>query len=227
MIMSLFQFPKTKHVRKLSPRKFKNYRTYKRYLQAEFSRVCVYCRQPDSSAPNLNFSVDHYRPKSIARFSGLINDYANLYYCCGSCNSRKNDYWPLDESKGPHVVSPCEFAMADHIRFNSTTGVFDFRSKHGEHTIELLQLNDQSLINWRKQTLFLTNKINSDIVVEKKFIVELNDLLTKKKITQQQYDNELKRAEDNIEMLKNSVNSLTGQTPLPPLRKIRLGVKLI
>lgn len=119
--MTVFQYPKSKHKRKLSPRQFKRYQTYKRYLQTEFSRVCVYCRQPDSSAPNLNFGVDHYRPKGIPRFASLICDYANLYYCCGNCNSRKNNDWPFDEKAGPYVVNPCDHEMAAHLRFDAKT----------------------------------------------------------------------------------------------------------
>ena len=69
--MSVFEYPKFQHARVFRPREFKNYRTYKPYLQREFGRACVYCQQPDSSAPNLNFGVDHYRPKGNRR-------------CCGS-----------------------------------------------------------------------------------------------------------------------------------------------
>jgi len=37
-----FQYPTLKHKRTLSPPKFKHPRSYKRYLQTEFARLCVY-----------------------------------------------------------------------------------------------------------------------------------------------------------------------------------------
>lgn len=147
--MSLFLYPKSKHVRKLRPRVFKRYGSYKRYLQTEFARVCVYCRQPDSIAPNLNYGADHYRPKSVPRFASLVCSYSNLYYCCGNCNSRKNDYWPFDETVGPFVVNPCEYEMASHLRFDAVTGKIESRSTHGKHTEELLQLNDPTLVQYQ------------------------------------------------------------------------------
>lgn len=143
----LFHYPKARHVRRFNPGPFRRYGSYKRWLQQEFGRVCVYCREPDSLSRNLNFGVDHYRPQS--RFGHLTCVYANLYYCCGGCNSRKNDDWPVDESKGPYVVNPCEMVMADHLRFEAATGNIESRTPHGLHTIELLQLNERLTVEQR------------------------------------------------------------------------------
>ena len=114
--MSLFHYPKRRQVRALKPPQYKNYSTYKRWLQAEFRRVCVYCRQPDSGAFGLFFTVDHYRPKGLPQFAPLAVTYANLFYCCPACNSRKNNYWPKDEAKGPLIPNPCDHNMAEHLR---------------------------------------------------------------------------------------------------------------
>lgn len=224
--MSLFQYPKSKHRRKLSPQKYKHYRSYKRTLQTEFSRVCVYCRQPDSSAPNLNFGVDHYRPKGIPRFANLVCEYENLYYCCGSCNSRKNDYWPLDEGKGPFVVAPCEHEMAAHLRFDGVTGLVEHRTVEGEHTAELLQLNDAAIVQWRLGTLQTVRLYAKEIERQHRALKAVTRLLREGKMSQAQFDDESERIQESLEGLRRTMQSFTGESPLPPLPQRRFGVPL-
>lgn len=223
----LFQYPKAKYRRRLTPRRFKNYRTYKRYLQTEFARVCVYCRQPDSSAPNLNFSVDHYRPKGIHRFAHLVCDYGNLYYCCGSCNSRKNDYWPLDEKAGPFVVAPCEHEMAAHLRFNSTTGMVEARTPEGKHTEELLQLNDVATVQYRLATLRTVKMYATEIGVQQQLLKDLARLLRQTKITQAEHDSEALSIQQELDDLSRTMQTYSGDLPLPPIRRQRFGMSLV
>lgn len=147
--MTLFHYPKGQHKRQLSPPQYKRYGTYKRWLQAEFRRACVYCRQPDN-APNLNFGADHYRPKGLPAFAHLVAEYPNLFYCCGNCNSRKNRYWPLDETKGPYIPNPCDHDMAKHLRHEA--GEVAAKSPDGQWAIDLLQLNHPELVEHRKST---------------------------------------------------------------------------
>lgn len=223
----LFQYPKAKHRRRLAPRRFKNYKTYKRYLQTEFSRVCVYCRQPDSSAPNLSFSVDHYRPKGIHRFAQLICDYDNLYYCCGSCNSRKSDYWPLDEKIGPFVVAPCEHEMAAHLRFNGTTGIVEARTPEGKHTEELLQLNDTATVQYRLVTLRTVRMYSAEIDEQEKLLNDVARLFRQGKISQDQFDEEMQLIRQELDDLRRTMQTYSGELPLPPLPRQRLGVSLV
>ncbi|CAE6792043.1 hypothetical protein R70006_04898 [Paraburkholderia domus] len=186
--MSLFQYPKSKHVRKFGPPTYKHYQTYKRWLQAEFSRVCVYCRQPDSSSPNLNFGVDHYKPKGDSRFGHLLCSYGNLYYCCGSCNSRKNDDWPTDEKAGPYVVNPCDHEMADHLRFNVKSGRIEPRSSNGTHTEKLLQLNDVESIKYRNNTFVIIRALEAEIARLDAELKESENCLSRGIITQAEHD---------------------------------------
>lgn len=225
--MALFQYPKSKHRRQISPRKYRHYRSYKKTLQAEFSRVCVYCRQPDSSAPNLNFGVDHYRPKGIPRFANLVCTYDNLYYCCGNCNSRKNDYWPLDEKIGPFVVAPCEHEMAAHLRFNGTTGFVECRTVEGEHTAELLQLNDAATVKWRLGTLRTVRMYADEIEEQRSSLKAAARLLREGKISKAQFDEESKCIQGELEELSRTMQSFTGALPLPALPRQRLGVPLL
>lgn len=225
--MALFQYPKSKYRRQLCPRKYKHYRSYKRTLQTEFSRVCVYCRQPDCSAPNLNFGVDHYRPKGIPRFANLVCEYENLYYCCGTCNSRKSDYWPLDEKQGPFVVAPCEHEMATHLRFNGATGLVEYRTVEGEHTVDLLQLNDSAVVQWRLGTLRTVRMYATEIEKQSSLLKAAGRLLREGKISQAQFDDDAKSIQEELEELRRIMQSFTGELTLPSLPKQRLGVSLL
>lgn len=225
--MALFQYPKSKHRRTLSPREYRNYRSYKRTLQAEFSRICVYCRQPDGSAPNLNFGVDHYRPKGIPRFSNLICTYDNLYYCCGSCNSRKNDYWPLDEKKGPLIVAPCEHEMASHLRFNSASGAVEPRTPEGQYTEELLQLNDAATVHYRLSTLRTIRMYLSEIDEHEAEVRFVTRLFRDGRISKVDFDVEMTSISSELTELRSTMHSYTGELPIPSLPKQRLGVVLL
>ena len=224
--MSLFLYPKSKHVRSQRPRVFKRYRTYKRYFQAEFIRLCVYCRQPDSSAPNLNFGADHYRPKSVPRFAAMLCDYRNLYYCCGGCNSRKQDYWPFDEIAGPFVVNPCEYEMASHLRFDVSTGRVEHRSPHGKHTEELLQLNDPTLVQYRLGVLRTVRVLNKEIDEQRKILAAVEKLYKEGALSSSERDFEASELQNEIDILLNTLQSHTGELPLKALRQQKLGIKL-
>jgi uncharacterized protein (TIGR02646 family) len=225
--VTLFQYPKDIHTRKLAPRQFKRYQSYKRYLQHEFVRVCVYCRQPDSSAPNLTFGVDHYKPKGIPRFASLVCTYQNLYYCCGSCNSRKNNDWPADEIAGPYVVNPCDYGMASHLRFDRKTGKVESRTPHGQHTLELLQLNDIAVVEWRRGTLKMLEVLLQEIEELERQLQDLDGLLRKAVITKVQYDADTFSSKQDIADLREMAAGLTGERPLPALKKKRGNVSLL
>lgn len=225
--MTLFHYPKTKHSRQLSPRLFKHYQTYKRFLQTEFFRVCVYCRQPDSSAPNLNFGVDHYKPKGIPRFAHLVCTYDNLYYCCGSCNSRKNNDWPLDENVGPYIVNPCDHEMAAHLRFDKKTGRVEPNTPHGIHTEELLQLNEAATVQYRIGTLTTVRLYSAEIEKLERQLKVIAGLLRSGNLSQNSYNVEALSISQELAMARSTMQAHTGELPLPPLKKQRMGVTLL
>lgn len=225
--MSVFLYPKTLHKRTQKPRLFKRYRSYKRFLQAEFSRLCVYCRQLDSTSPNLNFGVDHYRPKSIPRFNSLLCDYQNLYYCCGQCNSRKNNDWPLDEKAGPYVVNPCEHSMAEHLRFDASTGKIEPRTSFGRHTEFLLQLNDDASVQYRLGVLRIIKTFNNAIKNKEMEIDEVEQWFVDGKIDAIVRDAEILELQLELKGLKHTLHAHNGELPLPPITAARLKVALI
>lgn len=222
----MFLYPKSKHRRALSPTVFKRYRTYKRYLQSEYSRLCVYCRQPDSSAPNLNFGADHYRPKSIPRFDKLICSYANLFYCCGACNSRKTDYWPPDEKLGPYVVNPDDYEMASHLWFDAATGRVEYRSAHGKHTQELLQLNEPATVQYRLNALLTVRILRAEIEAVRNDIARVNKVFQKGAISLFDRDKAVAELQEEVSAVTLALNAQIGLSPLPPLKKQKFGIKL-
>lgn len=215
--MAVYQYPKGKHSRKLLPPQMKRYGSYKRYLQHEFKRICVYCREPDSHSSRLVYQVDHYRPKSLPRFAALENDYANLYYCCGSCNSRKNDYWPADEAVHAWIVNPCEHEMAAHLRFNVATGLVESRTIHGEFTVDLLDLNDETTVQARLHQLRSLKRIlqeRTELLAE---ATELRRQLRAGSISQVQFDDRMGIVNADLAACKLDEEMVTGDLALPAL----------
>lgn len=148
--MNPFAYPKLRHVRTESPPPWRDYRRYKRVLQREFTRQCVYCRRPDVFS-EAAFGVDHYKPKS--RFPTLVGTYANLFYCCSACNSHKREFWPEAEEleNGYFVPNPCDHAMFSHLRYHGSTVAR--KTNAGQCAIEVLDLNDETEIQFRKTIL--------------------------------------------------------------------------
>ena len=224
--MALFQYPKSKHVRQLAPRQFKHYRSYKRFLQREFARVCVYCRQPDSSAPNLNFGVDHYRPKALPQFSDLVCEYSNLYYCCGSCNSRKSNYWPQADSNGPMIIAPCDCVMTDHLRFNASTGRVEPKTHDGTFTAELLQLNDEAVVSFRKSSIYLIRLLSDEVDKLKRELRDVQRELRAGKLSNAEFISQAASIQEDIDLASHTIQKHTGDVPLPDLPTYRFGVQL-
>lgn len=220
--MDLFRYPQAKHQRVFRPRVFKHYGSYKRWLQQEFRRVCVYCREPDSYSTNLNFGVDHYRPQS--RFPTLVCSYENLFYCCGNCNSRKSQDWPADEANGPYVVNPCDHLMASHLRFNAELGTMEARTPWGEHTQKLLQLDDPATVAFRKSCLLNATLCEREIATLNKRLLALRKKLAKHQISQSDHDAAVAEFQADLAATTELLNAVTGATPLPALPRRRMGV---
>jgi uncharacterized protein (TIGR02646 family) len=222
----MFLYPKSRHRRSYTPKLLKNYRRYKQYLQRDFGRTCVYCREPDTLVARPSFGVDHYRPKSIPRFAGLECDYANLYYCCNGCNSRKKAYWPHDEQVGPFVVNPCDFVMGDHLRFNAATARMEPRTQHGQHMVDLLQLNAEELVRYRESWVHLHSLYEREVAENERQKVVLGKQLKGRRMAQADYDEAVITIDSEIAKCKRGLEMLGGTVPLSPLREVRFGVQM-
>lgn len=216
--MTVYQYPKGRHARRLKPPQFKRYGTYKRWLQQEFKRVCVYCRAPDTHAgPALVFQVDHYRPKSLPAFAHLVASYSNLYYCCGNCNSRKTNYWPADERTDPWVVNPCEHDMAAHLRFNGETGRVDARSPYGEWTAELLDLNNEAARQHRQFVLRQLKRLDAQKVALMNEAKSLQNDLRRNTISTADFAVQKAEIDADLQHCHLDAAMLTGDLPARPL----------
>lgn len=165
--MGPFYYPKARHRRGGDPGPYADYKKYKPALRSEFVRKCVYCRVPDLSNVH-TFAVEHYRPKSDARFAHLSTSWPNLFYSCTLCNSYKGTYWPSDdhESEGVFVPNPCDHVMIAHLKFvgldvqpQSAAGTFtkrllrldtDDRTKHRRLVWAAAKQFTRELADWDK-----------------------------------------------------------------------------
>jgi hypothetical protein len=169
--MNPFRYPENRHSRSQKPDSFSDYRRYKPYLRTEFGRQCVYCRMPDGAQGKAAFGVDHYRPAS--RFPDLLCTYANLFYSCNVCNRLKRDFWP-DEQKwtnGLFLPNPCDHLMSEHLQYTGASVLP--ASRAGELAIDLLLLNDESVIGYRE---FILRSIERCLAEEQMILATLLDL---------------------------------------------------
>ncbi len=147
--MKPFHYPENVHTRTQKPLQYNNYKKYKPYLREEFGKACIYCRKPDSLGDLDAFGVDHYRPKK--KYPNLETDYSNLFYSCNTCNRRKGEFWPTHTqvSNGQFVPNPCDYVMHQHLR-SEPNGTVAAHSPAGTWTIDLLRLNEEERLNFRR-----------------------------------------------------------------------------
>lgn len=68
-----------------------DYHNYQNNLSEDFGRLCGYCGKTEKTTFK-GFEIDHLVPVSIAPERKI--DYANLVYCCFTCNRKKAKKWP-------------------------------------------------------------------------------------------------------------------------------------
>jgi len=171
-----FRYPKWKHVRRLQPGPYKNYRSYKTHLREEFHQKYIYCRLPDGLGAT--FGVEHYRPKN--RFPKFEATYSNLFYACNRCNCLKRDYWPSPEDlkKGLFVPNPCDHTMATHLWYKDV--VVEVKDAAGEFTESLLSLNDDELVLYRD---FIVRGIHRAVGEGRKIRATLSEIAKERQLT--------------------------------------------
>lgn len=116
--------------------------------------------------------------------------------------------------------------MAAHLRFNSKTGLVDPKTKDGQYTEELLQLNDEATVKYRLGALKTVQLYDAEIQAHERDLKMLARLLREGKIAQQQFDHEAPLIEQALKDMQHTLQSYTGELPLPPLPRQRLGVPL-
>lgn len=146
-----FKYPTKKHKRTESPPQFSKYRDFKPFLKREFEGKCVYCCKLDLHQDPSAFHTEHYKPKNEKMFPDLETEYTNLFYSCAACNRRKGTYWHEDPKM--RVLNPCDYVMSHHLGFNDNAACF--HTPQGELNVELLSLNNDESLAYRKHQLEL------------------------------------------------------------------------
>lgn len=117
--------------------------------------------------------------------------------------------------------------MAHHLRFNRTSGVVEARTSEGKHTEELLQLNDTATVQYRLGTLRTVRMYSVEISEQEQQLKDVARLFREGKITQKQHNEETQSIQDEIDDLRRTMQTYSGDLPLPPLPQQRLGVTLV
>lgn len=146
MTTNPFRFPDELHQRSQDPDPLPRYEDYKPVLREEFSKKCVYCRDPDTVRGSDGYGVDHYLPKK--HFPHLERHYPNLFYACNTCNRRKGTFVSTADL---FIPNPCDHRMAEHLRFDE--GHVEALTASGRFARELLLLNEPERKRFRTVVL--------------------------------------------------------------------------
>lgn len=145
---------------------YSEYRRYRDgYLRPDFRYRCAYCLthefyflQGDGG------EIDHFRPIHAREhdFSNLKNEYSNLYWTCGQCNSEKGNLWPTqaEYAEGFRFLDPC-FEDHDAHWETHTNGTLTAKTNTGRFTIQFIRLNRQRLIELRRRMSAYQQKVTA------------------------------------------------------------------
>lgn len=110
---------------------------------------CMYCEHNEGGA------IDHFFPKQQYPSRAFVWD--NYLWACANCNSNlKRDHDPGEAGK--ELVDPTDPATqpADHLLLLPTTGRFEGRTRRGENSVSVFDLNGdrtgRTLARQRKNT---------------------------------------------------------------------------
>lgn len=114
---------------------FKDYRSYKDALEADFNMRCGYSNcQQDWFGGKRNFQIDHFKPKS--KHPELETEYSNLVYSCSYVNRAKSD-------DIGNYLDPCDVNYNKHF----------FRDELGN--IYPVENSEEAKFMYRKLKLYL------------------------------------------------------------------------
>jgi uncharacterized protein (TIGR02646 family) len=149
------------------------YKDWKQKLSLEGKEKCVYCAIHEGRfGGERNFHVEHFRPKS--KFSELENEYSNLFYACGICNSFKGNDWPSEPSEtfeAPAYIDPS--AVDYNTVFRVVNNLVQGSLTSPIYMIERLYLNRPQLILERR-----INSCNKKINYLEKEVRKIADQIT-------------------------------------------------
>jgi uncharacterized protein (TIGR02646 family) len=165
----------------------------KEKLITVFQGKCAYCESSVVASSFVN--VDNFRPKSRVledpSFPGywwLAYEWDNLYPCCQLCGTRGSRFpisgeraSPFDTGtallkENPLLIDPCLDNPEDHLVFHDN-GTVVGKSDRGKTTIQIFNLNRESLVEERRWAVAETTLRVQLAVLEKRDFQELKRLL--------------------------------------------------
>jgi hypothetical protein len=102
--------------RRHTPRRTKEYRSYRSCLRWEFGFSCAFCllHEADLIAGGAEgwgvMAIEHFVPRSQA--PELVNEYSNCFYVCHLCNSARGEQ-PNQAADGASLLNPCDQSWSD------------------------------------------------------------------------------------------------------------------
>lgn len=106
--------------------------------------------------------------------------------------------------------------MIEHLRFDSKTGEVIAVSRHGEHMVELLQLNDGAVRDFRLSTLTTIKYLQRSLDQIEIDRAEFQAQLQAGKITQACFDHADQEMMVDAAALRKEIQRKSGSLPLPP-----------
>lgn len=113
-------------------------------LLKKFDNQCVYCGVKIFEP--MMAEIEHFYPKSL--YPDLVNNSDNLLIACRACNIIKSNKFPIDEDGNPLLINPAKEKFSDHM-IQLDNGYLKGTTEQGQATIDILQLNRDSLIEQR------------------------------------------------------------------------------
>ena len=139
------------------------------YILSEQNGLCIYCEKVVNDYPN-ECHIDHYRKRDY--FPNETLNYNNLLLSCNNfkrCAKHKDSKIKKEDYKkfiNPILENPENFLeYTFYGEFKPKDNLSDINKEKAIFTIEILNLNDRSLIEERKQVIitfcYLVSELNS------------------------------------------------------------------
>lgn len=136
--------------------KIGTYPDWKEQIAEECYYQCIYCSINESQFGGIDhFHIEHYKPKSIARFKSLENDILNLFYACPICNRFKSNDWPNDSIDLNLICYPDPSQYDYSTLFSLDKKTFKLSGKYisSSYITQRLFLNRAQLIYERREQI--------------------------------------------------------------------------
>jgi uncharacterized protein (TIGR02646 family) len=116
---------------------FREIRAILRQMTSGLER-CMYCEDSQGIA------IEHFWPKAI--YPQRAFDWLNYLIICTLCNSNKREQFPLDDAGSPLLLDPTDEDPLDHMVLSPATGELVALSPKGKLTIEIIDLDRETLV---------------------------------------------------------------------------------